>query len=210
MEHLTVSIMLQCMHAVAAILWANVILPSSADSEVAQQCIPFLFVSQIVVLARLSRTLYGSAGGTPRFVTENRDALRSLMQLHPLNLSKPDNSTISQPPSPNPLLDTNPFGAVPLSALLQSSPTSLHTKQASRGGDDKHSDSDASIAQTPEGPRRLSAQSGRATLEPSVFQRQAALQASSFDDLVTQQVCPSQALSTDMLSAPLHLQIHLL
>ena len=111
------------------------------------------------------------------------------MQLHPLNLSKPDNTTISQPPSPNPLLDTNPFGAVPLSALLQSPPTSLHTKQASRGGDDKHPDSDASVAQTPEGPRRPSAESGRAALEPSVFQRQAALQASSFNDLVKQQVC---------------------
>ncbi len=151
------------------------------------------FVSQIVVLARLSRTTCGSAGGTPRFVAENRDALRSLMQLHPLNLSKPDNTTISQPPSPNPLLDTNPFGAVPLSALLQSPPTSLHTKQASRGGDDKHPDSDASVTQTPEGPRRPSAESGRSALEPSVFQRQAALQASSFDDLVTQQVCPSEA-----------------
>ncbi len=126
-------------------------------------------------------------------MAENRDALRSLMQLHPLNLTKPDNTTISQPPSPNPLLDTNPFGAVPLSALLQSPPTSLHTKQASRGGDDKHPDSDASVAQTPEGPRRQPAESGRASLEPSVFQRQAALQASSFDDLVTQQVCPFEA-----------------
>ncbi len=122
-------------------------------------------------------------------MAENRDALRSLMQLHPLNLSKPDTTTISQPPSPNPLLDTNPFGAVPLSALLQSSPTSMHTKQASRGGDDKHPDSDASVAQTPGVPQRVSAESGRAVLEPSVFQRQAALQASTFDDLVKQQVC---------------------
>ncbi|KAL0036203.1 hypothetical protein WJX79_007899 [Trebouxia sp. C0005] len=135
-------------------------------------------------------------GGTPRFVAENRDALRSLMQLHPLNLSKPDNTTISQPPSPNPLLDTNPFGAVPLSALLQSPPTSQHTKQASRGGDAKHPESDAAIAQTPDGHRRPSAELGRAALEPSVFQRQAALQASSFDDLVTQQESMDEDIST--------------
>ncbi|DBA95921.1 TPA: hypothetical protein ACH3X1_001448 [Trebouxia sp. C0004] len=135
-------------------------------------------------------------GGTPRFVAENRDALRSLMQLHPLNLTKPDNTTISQPPSPNPLLDTNPFGAVPLSALLQSPPTSLHTKQASRGGDSKHLDSDALVAQTPEGPRRPSAESGRAVLEPSVFQQQAAMQASSFDDLVTQQESMDEDITT--------------
>lgn len=110
------------------------------------------------------------------------------MQLHPLNLTKPDNSTVSQPPSPNPLLDTNPFGAVPLSALLQSPATNAHKRHASRGGHDRQLGSDVSHAQTPEAAQRQSAESKRDVLEPAVFQRQAAVQMSSFEDLVHQQV----------------------
>lgn len=76
------------------------------------------------------------AGGTPRFVAENKEALRSLMQLHPLNLTKPGTSSAaSEPPSPNPLLDSNPFGAVPLSALRES-PRSATVKRQGNSRDD--------------------------------------------------------------------------
>jgi len=127
-------------------------------------------------------------------VAENREALRSLMQLHPLNLTKPDSATLSQPPSPNPLLDTNPFGAVPLSALLQSPATTPHNRQTSRGGGDDSGHFGGSLggsaAQTPELCQRHQAKEGKdqSAMEPSVFQRQAAVQASSFADLVNQQV----------------------
>ena len=78
-------------------------------------------------------------GGTPRVVAENREALRSLMQLHPLNLTKLGTGVAApEPPSPNPLVDKNPFGSVPLSALRES-PRSVSSKgQASRGNDTGH------------------------------------------------------------------------
>lgn len=59
------------------------------------------------------------AGGTPRFVAQNPDALKALMQLHPCNLTRPAKRSSAAEYSPaNALRDTNPFGAVPLSALL--------------------------------------------------------------------------------------------
>ena len=78
-------------------------------------------------------------GGTPRVVAENKEALRSLMQLHPLNLAKLASGTAAhEPPSPNPLLDKNPFGGVPLSALRES-PRSVTSKgPTTRGSDNGH------------------------------------------------------------------------
>lgn len=80
-----------------------------------------------------------TSGGTPRVVAENKEALRSLMQLHPLNLTKLASGTaIPEPPSPNPLLDKNPFGGVPLSALHKS-PRGVTSKgPATRGNDTGH------------------------------------------------------------------------
>lgn len=60
------------------------------------------------------------------------------MQLHPLNLTKLGTGVAPEPTSPNPLVDKNPFGSVPLSALRES-PRSVSSKgQASRGNDTGH------------------------------------------------------------------------
>ena len=144
------------------------------------------------------------------------------MQLHPLNLSKPDSGLVSQPPSPNPLLDTNPFGAVPLSALLQSPATAPHRKQKSKDSVEGPFNTEfVSEAQAPEAsPGRIGGDNQHAR-EPSLFHRQAALQASSFQDLLDQQVsnrhhvccrqlaCQPPTSCHDLLHVSIHHVYHL-
>ena len=143
-----------------------------------------------------------AAGETPRFVAENKQALRSLMQLHPLNLTKADHATVSQPPSPNPLLDTNPFGAVPLSALVHL-PTDSPKKRPVGGppADEGHFGAapNDSAMHTPKGPARDEDEDVHGARQPSVFLRQAAVPAASFKEMVEQQVS---------LSAVLHVWVH--
>lgn len=132
-----------------------------------------------------------AAGGTPRFVAENKQALRSLMQLHPLNLTKADNTTISQPPSPNPLLDNNPFGAVPLSALVQSPAASMkNTTAIGAFADEGHFGAypEAAALHTPRGQGRDVDEDVHGAGQPAVFPRQASVPAASMKDMVDQQV----------------------
>lgn len=118
------------------------------------------------------------------------------MQLHPLNITKAENAIMSQPPSPNPLLDTNPFGAVPLSALVQT-PTASTKKKQTPGGlaDGGHFAAalEESAAQAAQGRARAEDEDVQSVTQAFVFQRQAAVPAASFHDLIKQQVgVPSQ------------------
>lgn len=113
------------------------------------------------------------------------------MQLHPLNMTKADNTTISQPPSPNPLLDTNLFGAVPLSALVQTPTASLKKKQtAGAFADEGHFAAalEESAVHTPQGRGRGEDEDVQSAPQAFIFQRQAAVPAASFQDLIKQQV----------------------
>lgn len=113
------------------------------------------------------------------------------MQLHPLNVTKADNATMSQPPSPNPLLDTNPFGAVPLSALVQTPTVSTKKKQTAEafvdGGHFAAALEEAAI-HTPKRQGKAEDEDVQSAPPAFVFQRQAAVPAASFQDLVHQQV----------------------
>lgn len=113
------------------------------------------------------------------------------MQLHPLNLTKADAATISQPPSPNPLLDTNPFGAVPLSALVQTPTASVRKKQTPVASADQGHLAAAledSTVYTPKGPAKGEDEDVQRAPQRFIFQRQAAIPATSFQDLIEQQV----------------------
>lgn len=158
------------------------------------------------------------AGGTPRFVAENKQALRSLMQLHPLNLTKADAATISQPPSPNPLLDTNPFGAVPLSALVQTTPAAALKKKQTAGAvaDGGHLAAalQESAVYTPQGRARGEDEDVQRAPQAFIFQRQAAIPADSFQDLIKQQVGsdfifdPVDAHAHAHAHARVHIHVH--
>lgn len=127
------------------------------------------------------------------------------MQLHPLNLTKADAATISQPPSPNPLLDTNPFGAVPLSALVQTPTASLKKKQAPvASADEGHLAAalEASSVYTPQGRAKGEDEDVQRAPQAFIFQRQAAIPATSFQDLINQQV------GNDLSLDPAHAQAH--
>lgn len=113
------------------------------------------------------------------------------MQLHPLSITKADGATVSQPPSPNPLLDTNPFGAVPLSALVQTPTASTKKKQTAGAlADGGHFAAalEESAAHTPQGGGRAEDEDVQSVPQAFIFQRQAAVPAASFHDLITQQV----------------------
>lgn len=122
-------------------------------------------------------------------MAENKEALRSLMQLHPLNLTKLDGSgSVPEPPSPNPLVDKNPFGSVPLSALRES-PRSVSSKgPASRPNDMGHfgtvlAESAASVQDEKE-EIDDTAHSKRTVL----FRRPAAINTASYADFAKDQV----------------------
>lgn len=107
------------------------------------------------------------------------------MQLHPLNIIKADNATMSQPPSPNPLLDTNPFGAVPLSALIQTPTASTKKKQTAEPPvDGGH----FAAVYKPNAQGKAEDEDVKSAPPAFVFQRQAAVPAASFQDLIQQQV----------------------
>ena len=98
---------------------------------------------------------------------------------------------MSQPPSPNPLLDTNPFGAVPLSALVQTPTPSTKKKQVAEPSVDGGHFAAAleeSAVYTPKGQGRAEDGDVQSALPAFVFQRQAAVPAASFQDLIQQQV----------------------
>lgn len=140
--------------------------------------------------SRLLLKVQCAAGGTPRFVAENKQALCSLMQLHPLNLTKADHATVSQPPSPNPLLDTNPFGAVPLSALVHL-PTDSPKKKPFAGAVSNGGHFGAALndfVHTPKGPARGEDEDVHGAPQPALFLRQAAVPAASFTEMVKLQV----------------------
>ena len=119
------------------------------------------------------------------------------MQLHPLNLTKAENAVPSQPPSPNPLLDTNPFGAVPLSALVQSPAGSMKGKPAGEIAVDQGDFGAAledSALHTPKSQAQHTHSHEQSPMQASLFQRQAAVPADAFKDLLEQQVSFSSKL----------------
>ena len=123
-------------------------------------------------------------------VAENKLALRSLMQLHPLNIIKADSATMSQPPSPNPLLDTNPFGAVPLSALIQTPTASTKKKQTAEppvDGGHFAAALEESAVYKPNAQGKAEDEDVQSAPPAFIFQRQAAVPAASFQDLIGQQ-----------------------
>lgn len=128
-------------------------------------------------------------GGTPRVVAENKEALRALMQLHPLNLTKLASGTaIPEPPSPNPLLDKNSFGGVPLSALRKS-PRSVPSKgPASRGNDTGHFGAALTEYAALLQEERQQAGPDGSSRDAALFDRPATVGAASYSALVKDQV----------------------